>query len=104
MGKKSEERRHCCGMTLQNEGIGYKDLDDLLNNPCDLEFIIELFSIELPEDYKKERWQMSDEEKMKATIELREHGNQLYREKSFTEAEECYREAVGNIEQLMLKY
>lgn len=35
-----EERKHCCGMTLQNEGIGYKDLDELFANPCDLEFII----------------------------------------------------------------
>jgi len=34
---------------LQNEGIGYTDLDELLQNPSDLEFIIELFSIELPE-------------------------------------------------------
>lgn len=24
--KKPDERRHCCGMTLQNEGIGYDDL------------------------------------------------------------------------------
>lgn len=27
-------------MTLQNEGIGYKDLDELFAKPCDLEFII----------------------------------------------------------------
>lgn len=27
-------------MTIQNEGIGYKDLDDLFSHPCDLEFII----------------------------------------------------------------
>lgn len=27
-------------MTLHTEGIGYPDLDDLINNPCDLEFII----------------------------------------------------------------
>lgn len=39
-GKPAEERKHCCGMTLQNEGIGYKDLDELFANPCDLEFII----------------------------------------------------------------
>lgn len=40
IGKPKEERKHCCGMTIQNEGIGYKDLDELFTNPCDLEFII----------------------------------------------------------------
>lgn len=27
-------------MTLQTEGIGYPDLDELMKNPCDLEFVI----------------------------------------------------------------
>ncbi|XP_053949640.1 AH receptor-interacting protein [Anastrepha ludens] len=103
VAKNTQERRHCCGMTLQNEGIGYKDLDELLAKPSDLEFIIELFSIELPEEYEKERWQMDDEEKMNAQAILREKGNQLYKEKEYKEAEECYRKAVGMIEQLMTK-
>ncbi|ALC48916.1 CG1847 [Drosophila busckii] len=103
IGKKSEERRHCCGMTLQNEGIGYADLDELLQKPGDLEFTLELFSIELPEEYEKERWQMSDDEKMIATHTLRERGNRHYKDQEYTEAETCYREAVGMVEQLMLK-
>lgn len=103
MSKNVEERRHCCGMTLQNEGIGYKDLDELLSKPSDLEFIIELFSIEQPEDYEKERWQMNDEEKMNAQEALREKGNNFYKERNYKEAEECYRKAVGMIEQLMTK-
>ncbi|XP_017473513.1 PREDICTED: AH receptor-interacting protein [Rhagoletis zephyria] len=103
VSKNTHERSHCCGMTLQNEGIGYKDLDDLLAKPCDLEFIIELFSIEHPEEYEKERWQMDDAEKMNAQAVLREKGNQLYREKKYKEAEECYCKAVGMIEQLMTK-
>lgn len=36
--KPPEQRKHCCGMTIQNEGMGYKDLNELFNNPCDLEF------------------------------------------------------------------
>ncbi|XP_037820608.1 AH receptor-interacting protein [Lucilia sericata] len=103
VGKKVEERRHCCGMTLQNEGLGYKDLDDLLSSPCDLEFIIDLFSIEKPEDYKKDTWQMSDEEKLKTSLKLKDEGNEFYKQKQFTQAEECYRTAVGLLEQLMLK-
>lgn len=35
-----ERRAHCCAMTLQNEGIGYNDLDELWKNPCDLKFIM----------------------------------------------------------------
>ncbi|XP_067639556.1 AH receptor-interacting protein [Eurosta solidaginis] len=103
VSRNVQERRHCCGMTLQNEGIGYKDLDELLSNPCDLEFNIELISIEQPEEYEKERWQMDDKEKMTAQAILREKGNQLYKEKKYKEAEECYRKAVGMIEQLMTK-
>ena len=91
-------------MTLQNEGIGYTDLDELFTKPTDLIFIIELLSVEQPEDYQKERWQMSDEEKMQATHTLRETGNQFYKQKEFKQAEENYRQAVGMIEQLMLKY
>lgn len=32
--------KHTCTMTLHTEGIGYSDLDDLISNPSDLEFII----------------------------------------------------------------
>lgn len=38
--KPHEERKHCCGMTIQSEGIGYRDLDELFTKPCNLEFII----------------------------------------------------------------
>lgn len=38
--KPAGERKHCCGMTIQNEGIGYEDLNELFASPCDLEFII----------------------------------------------------------------
>lgn len=38
--KPPGERKHCCGMTIQNEGIGYEDLNELFTSPCDLEFII----------------------------------------------------------------
>lgn len=34
-------------MTLQTEGIGYDDLDELISNPCDLEFIIGKLSFQL---------------------------------------------------------
>lgn len=103
VGKKHEERKHCCGMTIQNEGIGYKDLDELFNNPCDLQFIFELISIELPDEYQKESWQLTDDEKLVAIRELRDKGNTSYKEKNIPKAEESYRLALGMLEQLMLK-
>lgn len=102
--KPLESRRtHTCGMTLQNEGLGYCDLDDLMKNPVDLEFIFELLSVELPNDYQKDAWQMSDEEKLSKITELKEEGNQLYKDKDLKGAEDKYAFAIGLIEQLMLK-
>lgn len=40
LGKDQSKLKHSCTMTLQTEGIGYSDLDQLMREPCDLEFII----------------------------------------------------------------
>lgn len=102
--KPPEERRtHTCGMTLQNEGLGYCDLDELLKNPCDLEFIFEMLSIEQPQDYQKDSWQMDDEEKFQMVKKVKEEGNEKYKEKDLKGAESCYQYAIGLLEQLMLK-
>ena len=42
-GGKAVHRQHCCGMTLQEHGLGYEDLDKLLHKPQPLEFIIGIF-------------------------------------------------------------
>jgi len=42
-GGKAVHRQHCCGMTLQEHGLGYEDLDKLLQKPQPLEFIIGVF-------------------------------------------------------------
>ncbi len=101
--KRPEERKHCCGMTLQNEGIGYSDLDELFKKPTDLIFTIEVLSIELPEQYEKESWQLSEDEKVKSVDEYRLKGNEYFKSKRIIEAEECYSKALGIIEQLMLR-
>ncbi|CRK98842.1 CLUMA_CG012091, isoform A [Clunio marinus] len=101
--KKPEERKHCCGMTLQNEGIGYHDLDELFHSPCDLIFTIEVLSIELPEEYEKETWQLNEDEKLKSIEDYRIRGNQKFKESKLKEAEELYSLALGVLEQLMLK-
>lgn len=90
-------------MTLQSEGIGYKDLDELFAKPCDLEFIIEIISIERPEEYERETWQLSEDERRTAIQTYREQGNELYRTKKIDEAATKYETALGIVEQLLTK-
>uniref|UniRef100_A0A2M4BUI3 peptidylprolyl isomerase n=1 Tax=Anopheles marajoara TaxID=58244 RepID=A0A2M4BUI3_9DIPT len=101
--KPREERKHCCGMTVQNEGIGYRDLDELFAQPQDLEFTIELLSVESPGEYEQESWQLSDEEKLQRVSRLREQGNTAYGQQRYAAALEAYSYAIGIVEQLMLK-
>ncbi|XP_032517580.2 AH receptor-interacting protein [Danaus plexippus] len=95
--------KHSCTMTLHTEGIGYADLDGLINQPCDLEFVIELLKVENSSEYEKELWQMSTEEKFNMIPELKKKGNMLYGQKLFDEAEKAYTEALSILEQMMLR-
>ncbi|CAL1684289.1 unnamed protein product [Lasius platythorax] len=103
-GKPQSEKRnhHCCGVTLQNEGIGYADLNELIKHPQDLEFIIELVNVILPDEYEKESWQMTEDEKLENIPHLKEKGNALFKEKKYNSASETYAKAIGMLEQLML--
>ncbi|XP_046390378.1 AH receptor-interacting protein [Ischnura elegans] len=100
---KEAKRHHCCGVSLQNEGIGYQDLNELIKVPKDLEFTIEILKVESPEEYQKESWQMDEDEKVQRVSKLRTEGNDLYNAKKYDEAVEKYSEALGMLEQLMLK-
>lgn len=40
LGQDPHKVKHSCTMTLHTEGLGHADLDHLMKNPCDLEFII----------------------------------------------------------------
>ncbi|PSN54416.1 Aryl-hydrocarbon-interacting protein-like 1 [Blattella germanica] len=102
-GKPQQQRRqHCCGVTLQNEGIGFDDLNQLIKHPCDLEFTIELLKVESPEEYPKEHWQMNEEEKLKAVPKLHSEGNSYFSNKNYKDASDKYAQALGLLEQLML--
>ena len=104
LNKKSHH--HVCGMmAMQMEGgiMGYDDLNDLMKEPKELEFIIELLTHELPESYAKESWQMEPEEKLESVSKLRAEGNKLYVEKKLEEAADVYADAIGRLEQLILR-
>lgn len=96
------KRNHCCAATFQTQ-IGYSDLNDLMKNPCDLEFILELLSVELPDEYEKAAWLMDENEKLASIPKLKDEGNRLYNEKDYLEAAEKYALAIGMLEQLMLR-
>ncbi|XP_043273267.1 AH receptor-interacting protein [Venturia canescens] len=104
VGKPQSERRnkHCCGVTLQNEGIGYEDLNELIKNPQDLEFTFELLKVVPPSEYEKESWQMTEKERLDSVPGLREKGNSQFKEKNYKAASESYATAIGTLEQLML--
>lgn len=92
----------CCGMNL-NSGTGYPDLDDLMKNPSDLMLVLELLSVQAPDSYEKEIWQMDDEEKINLVPLLKQQGNNLYKEGQFDVAAAKYGKALAIIEQLQLK-
>ncbi|XP_046966339.1 aryl-hydrocarbon-interacting protein-like 1 [Vanessa cardui] len=100
---QEQRRKHTCTMTLHTEGIGYPDLDDLINSPCDLEFIIEVLKVERSNEYEKELWQLSSEERLQLVPELKEKGNKLYGQKLYDQAEDAYRQAISICEQLMIR-
>ena len=91
---EQRQRTHCCGYNMIEHGVGYDDLDDLLKNPKDLDFIFELVRVEQPGEYEKESWAMSDEEKMVLIPKLKEEGNEFVKKKIYKEAAEKYEEAL----------
>lgn len=66
-------------------------------------FLEEIISIEQPNEYQKESWQLNDDEKTVAIRTLREEGNNLYKKGDRDAAEEKYKMAIGMIEQLLMK-
>nr|CAG4651991.1 EOG090X09NR [Triops cancriformis] len=102
--KVGHQHKHCCGfMSLQEGGLGYPDLEQLLKNPEDLEFNFELLSFVPPDSYEKEAWQMDDTEKLESLDALKEKGNRFFSSKEFEKARGKYELALGLIEQLQLK-
>ena len=107
LGKKAEKvhKGHMCGMmAMQMEGgLGFDDLNQLMKDPQELEFVIELLTVENPDEYKKESWQMDADEKLTSVPQLKAEGNNLYGKKQFKEASDKYADAIGRLEQLMLR-
>lgn len=85
------------------QGTGHHDLDELTHSPKKMDFVIELLSLQHPEDYEKEIWQMTDGDKIDSIPKLKEEGNQLYKQRKIDEASHVYGKALLMLEQLQLK-
>jgi len=101
--KKKAVRQHCCGFNVLEHGLGHSDLDVLLKEPKPLDFILEIVRVEQPGEYKKESWTLTDDEKSSLIPKLKEEGNSLFKDKAYAEAIKKYEEALGYIEQFMLR-
>ena len=69
-------------------GLGYPDLDSLLKNPKPLDFIFEVVKVEQPGEYKKDPWSLTQEEQIAEIPLLKQKGNELFKEKKYSEANE----------------
>lgn len=99
-----ESGHHCCGMQkLMENGLGYPDLDELMKNPQDLNFLFELVEVQEPGTYVKDSWAMDYDEKMQSVPLLHQEGNHLYCRKKYVEAAERYSRALAALEELQGK-
>lgn len=64
---------------------------------------VELLKVELPHQYKKETWQLNEDERLGRLPELKATGNAKFKEGKYKEASDAYAEALGILENLMLK-
>lgn len=92
----------CCGLAMKGS-VGHLDLDELMKNPSDLLFTIELIEVKENDSYEKELWQLSDDDQNDLVRSLRKEGNHYYESKDYSRAAEMYSKALGIIENLMLK-
>ena len=62
-----------------------------------------MLSVDLPDEYQKESWQMDADEKLGSVPKLKEEGNRLFKEGKMEAAAKKYADAIGRLEQLMLR-
>ncbi len=104
-GKLKEETQHThsCAYDAVHRGLGYKDLDNILNNDLNLVFEISLISVEQPGTYEQELWTMTPEERYKKIPVLKELGNKSFKEGDYDKAADLYSQGLGCLEQLCLR-
>ncbi|KAL4647627.1 aryl-hydrocarbon-interacting protein-like 1 isoform X2 [Arapaima gigas] len=96
---------HTCGMAnmFAYHTLGYNDLDELQKEPQPLYFVLEVLKVELPNEYNRESWALSDKERLKAVPVLHGQGNNLYKMGRYEEATFKYKEAIICIKNVQTK-
>jgi AH receptor-interacting protein len=65
--------------------------------------LAEVVEIHEEGEYQKDTWAMSVEEKLEEVPALKEKGNALFKEKKYCEAADTYGQAIGLLDQLLLR-
>ncbi|MBN3284270.1 AIPL1 protein, partial [Polyodon spathula] len=96
---------HTCGMAnmFAYHSLGYPDLDELQKEPQPLIFVLELVKVEQPNEYNRESWALSDEERMKAVPILHGEGNKLFKLGRYEAATNKYKEAIICLKNIQTK-
>lgn len=92
----------CMGMMAQ-KGLGYEVLDSWLAKPEPLVFTFHLLNVLRPDEYEKESWALTPEQKLESIPQLKEEGNELFRQGNLKEAERKYGEALSRLDVLVLR-
>lgn len=100
---KAPVHSHCCGMSIKHHGVGFADLDKLIDTPQPLEFIFELLTVEEPGGYIKETWAMGEDEQLAEIPKLKLEGNVLFNKSQYYEAAIKYDQALKILDQFALK-
>ena len=81
--------------TIKSEyGYGEMGSPPKIPGGATLIFTIELLSFH---DWRKTKFEMTDEEKVQATLKLKDDGNIRFKEQKFKEAEGLYWEAIDHL-------
>ena len=59
--------------------------------------------MELPGEFKEDTWTLTADKKLDRVPQLQDEGNELYKQGSHVDAAEKYAEAIGILEQLLLR-
>uniref|UniRef100_A0A915D6X0 MADF domain-containing protein n=1 Tax=Ditylenchus dipsaci TaxID=166011 RepID=A0A915D6X0_9BILA len=82
---------------------GYPILDELIESPKPLRFMIHLLEVLQPNEYQADSWQLNATQKLSSLEKSRQLGNELFSKKNYEQAAIKYKEALGVIDTLLLQ-
>jgi len=97
----SHQHNHRCAAGM-HAGMGYKELDELVKNPQQLEFTFELLDVKRPGEFEPDSFLMDNNSKLKSIPALKEKGNEFLKSGKILDAEKIYLEALSRLESVTI--